>query len=320
MLLKMRSYFKNKWFFRFFGIFIFIIILSRIDLTETIKILLNANLIYLAVAFTIVPFVVLIKAYRWQLLMKMQNINYPLKDSVHVYFAGLFVGSITPGRLGDFIKVFYLREEGYSFGKSFVSVFMDRVFDLVSLFIIAYICMFVFMIFFEKQIIFLSLFFIITAIIFILLISDKNKKLLKKIYTSFIPEKYKTEVKVNFDDFSRDLNSLKTPKLSLVAITTIIGWIIYFSASYLLALSMDIHISFFYLITCLSISAIITLIPISILGIGTRDMTLIALFSCIGLSKELAVAFSTMLLFMFSVNGLIGLLAWLKKPITLPTG
>lgn len=316
----MISYFKNKWFFRLFGIFIFIIILSQIDLTETIKILLNANLIYLAVAFTIVPFVVLIKAYRWQLLMKMQNMNYPLKDSVRVYFAGLFVGSITPGRLGDFIKVFYLREEGYSFGKSFVSVLMDRLFDLASLFIIAYICMFVFMIFFEKQIVILSLFFTITAIIFVLLISDKNKKLLKKIYTTFIPEKYKTEVKVNFDDFSRDLNSLKTPKLSLVAITTLIGWIVYFSASYLLALSLDIHISFFYLITCLSISAIITLIPISILGIGTRDMTLIALFSCIGLSKELAVAFSTMLLFMFSVNGLIGLLAWLKKPITLPTG
>lgn len=313
-------YFKNKWFFRLFGIFLFIIILSRIDLTETIKILLNANLIYLAVAFTIVPFVVLIKAYRWQLLMKMQNINYSLKDSVHVYFAGLFVGSITPGRLGDFIKVFYLREEGYSFGKSFVSVLIDRLFDLASLFIIAYICMFVFMIFFEKQIVILSLFFTITAIIFILLISDRNKKLLKKIYTTFIPEKYKTEVKVNFDDFRRDLNSLKTPKLSLVAITTLIGWIIYFSASYLLALSLDIHISFFYLITCLSISAIITLIPVSILGIGTRDMTFIALFSCIGLSKELAVAFSTMLLFMFSVNGLIGLLAWLKKPITLPTG
>jgi uncharacterized protein (TIRG00374 family) len=272
------------------------------------------------VAFTIVPFVVLIKAYRWQLLMKMQNINYSLKDSVHVYFAGLFVGSITPGRLGDFIKVFYLREEGYSFGKSFVSVLIDRLFDLASLFIIAYICMFVFMIFFEKQIVILSLFFTITAIIFILLISDRNKKLLKKIYTTFIPEKYKTEVKVNFDDFRRDLNSLKTPKLSLVAITTLIGWIIYFSASYLLALSLDIHISFFYLITCLSISAIITLIPVSILGIGTRDMTFIALFSCIGLSKELAVAFSTMLLFMFSVNGLIGLLAWLKKPITLPTG
>jgi uncharacterized protein (TIRG00374 family) len=309
---------KKKWLFRVFGIALFIFILSRIDLAETINIISNTNLIYLAVAFTIVPFVVITKAYGWQLLMKMQNINYPLKDSVQVYFAGLFVGSVTPGKLGDFIKVFYLQEEGYSFGKSIVSVFMDRIFDLASLFIISYICMFVFMIFFKSQIIILSILFIIIAIIFVLLIFDKKKKLLKKIYNYFIPEKYKTKVKVNFDDFCRDFDLLKTPKLSLVVIITFISWIIYFSPRYLLALSMDIDISFFYLITCLSISAIITLIPISILGIGTRDMTLIALFSGIGLNKESAVAFSTMLLFMYVVNGLIGLLAWLKKPISLP--
>jgi len=220
--------------------------------------------------------------------------------------------------LGDFIKVLYLRQEGYSFGKSLVSVLADRLFDLISLLVIGYAGMFLFLSLFENQIIVLSLFFILTiSMIFLILNKEFNKKILKKIYISFIPEKYKKNLKINFNDFFNDLFLLKPKRLVLPSILTLFGWVIYYVIMYLLAMSIELDISFVYLVVCVSIVGVVTLIPVSISGIGTRDATLIVLFSYIGLSSESAVAFSTLILFIYLVSGVIGFVAWIKKPIAL---
>ena len=312
-------YLKNKWTIRLFGLFIFFIILLNIDVSKILQILIDTDLLYLSMALALITPQIVMKAWRWQLLMRMQNINYSLKDTALAYFAGLFMGTITPGRLGDFIKVLYIQNRGHSFGKSFVSVFVDRTFDLLSLILIGYVSMFVFITVFKREIFILSAIFLTIALLFIFFIVDKrtNRRFLSWLYTFFVPEKYKKDIKMNFDDFLKDLGLLKVQGLFLAAIITIMVWGIYFVMAYLFALSININIPFLYLATCVSISAVITLIPISISGIGTRDATLIILFSYFGLSKESAIAFSMMILFMYAVNGFIGLLAWLKKPIQL---
>ena len=312
-------YLKNKWTIRLFGLFIFFIILLNIDVSKILQIWIDTNLLYLSMALALITPQIVMKAWRWQLLMKMQNINYSLKDSSLAYFAGLFMGTITPGRLGDLIKVLYIRNKGHSFGKSFVSVFVDRAFDLLSLILMGYVSMFIFITLFKREIFILSAIFLAIALLFIFFIVDKrtNRRFLRWIYTFFVPEKYKKDIKINFDDFFRDLSLLNVQGLFLAAIITIVVWGIYFVMAYLFALSLNIDIPFLYLATCVSISAIITLIPISISGIGTRDATLIILFSYLGLSKESAIAFSMMILVMYAVNGFIGLVAWLKKPISI---
>jgi len=314
---RISSHLTNRWLLHLFGIFLFVFILSRIDLEETLQILLNTNLTYLSAALILLIPLILTKAWRWQFLMRIQDINYPLKDSFLMYSTGMFIGIITPGKLGDFIKILYLQKDGHSFGKSSVSVFIDRLFDLLSLLFIGYISLFVFISLFEEQIIILSIFFIVTALIFILLVYKKglNKKILRRFYILFIPERYKKNIRINFNDFYRDLHLLSKRGLVLVAIATIIGWIIYFAMTYLLMLSLDIDMPVLYLISCVSISGVISLIPISISGIGTRDAIFIVLFSHIGLSKESAIAFSTLILLAYMITAGVGLFTWFKKPI-----
>ena len=259
---------------------------------------------------------------RWQLLMKAQNINYSLKDSTIMYAAALYIGALTPGRIGDFIKVFYLKGDGHPFGKSFATVLLDRLFDLISLFLLGYAGMLLFIAFFEKAIIILSCIFVgtILLIIFFIYKRDYSIGILEYISSNFIPERYKENAKTGFSDLCNGIKTLNTNQLTLATFMTFFAWVIYFITMYLFALSIDINIPFLYLATCVSISAVITLIPISISGIGTRDATLVILFSYLGLSKESAIAFSMMILLMYAVNGFIGLIAWLKKPISLPIG
>ena len=309
---------KKKWIFRSIGLILFVIILSKLNLSEIIALLANINHFYfISALFLFFPLLVT-KAMRWQLLMRAQDITYSLKDTAIMYAAGIYFGGITPGNIGDFIKVFYLKGDGYPFGKSFATVLLDRLFDLVSLFLLGYAGMLLFIAFFERAIIILSCIFVGTVLLVIFFLYKKDFSMVILEYISFhlIPERYRENAKTVFSDLYNGIKILNTNQFVLATFITFFAWGIYFVMMYLFALSLGINIPFLYLATCVSISAVITLIPISISGIGTRDATLIILFSYLGLSKESAIAFSMMILFMYFVAGFIGLIAWLKKPIS----
>lgn len=299
------------------GIILFIIILSKIDLKSFFGLLKDINLCYFIGAALLLFPILFIKAYRWNYLKKTQNINYKLSDSILMYGSGIYVGLLTPGRIGDFIKVIYLKNDGNSVGKSFVSVFVDRIADLLFLIIFGYIGMFFFIHLFRKQVYVLSFLFIAVLLIIIFAVTNKKlaKSMLRNIFGFFIPEKYKEKIKINFNDFYNDLKILNRKRIFKVSLITVLVWIIYFIQIVLLANALNISISFIYLSVCACIAGLITLIPISISGIGTRDITLIVLFSFLGISRESAVAVSMLILSISVLMALIGLACWLKKPV-----
>jgi len=91
--------------------------------------------------------------------------------------------------------------------------------------------------------------------------------------------------------------NLSFSQLLLITIYTLCSLIIGYGLFYYLAISLDIKI---YIIELLAISILVSfiqLLPISILGIGTRDITLIYFFHLNGLSTEMAVSLSFLVLF-----------------------
>ena len=301
------------------GIILFMFILTKIDLKSFFNLLRDINLYYFISAALLLFPMLFIKAYRWNYLKKTQDINYKLSDSILMYGSGIYIGLLTPGRIGDFIKVLYLKNDGNSVGKSFVSVFIDRIADLLFLIMFGYIGMFFFIHLFRKQVYILSFIFIILLSIVIFGVTKKEftKKVLRKVFWFFIPSKYKEKIKINFNDFYNDLKILNRKKLLIVFLLTISMWLVYFIQIFFLAEALNISIPFIYLSICVCIAGLINLIPISILGIGTRDITLILLFSFLGISSESAVAISMLILLMGVLMALIGLVCWFKKPIKL---
>ncbi len=299
------------------GIILFIIILSKIDLKSFFVLLKDINLYYFISAVLLLFPMIVIKAYRWNYLKRTQKINYKLSDSILMYGSGIYIGLLTPGRIGDFIKVLYLKNDGNSAGKSFVSVFIDRTADLLFLIIFGYIGMFFFIHLFRKQVYILSFLFIAVLLIIIFAVTKKElvKNLLRKIFGFFIPAKYKEKTKINFNDFYNNLKIFNRKSIFKVSLITILVWIIYFIQVFFLAKSLGIDISFAYLAICSCIAGLVILIPVSISGVGTRDITFILLFSLLGIEKEFAVAISMLILSMSIVMAIIGLACWLKKPV-----
>ncbi len=300
---------------QFLGIAIFCFILSRLDLEKVIYLISHLNLFYFVLANSLFFPLLVVKSIRWKSLMHALNINYSIVDTIIIYAASIFIGTVTPGNWGEFIKVFYLKEDGHPIGTSFSSAMLDKLLDLLLLTFLGFFGSVVFINFIPKSIIFFVSLIVATSIIMVILYN--KRKFIIPVVSNFIPRRFKNMIGGNFKTLCNDVSTLNLNQIILPIILTFIAWAIYFGMIYILTFSLNIGISFLYLTICMTLSILMMFIPISIAGIGTRDATLIACFSWLGYSKESAVALSMMILLLYAANASIGLLAWLIKPLDL---
>lgn len=311
--MKITHYFKKYSFV--IGIIILLIILSKSDV-EKIYQYIKINPFYLISALLIMFLMLLTKALCWNYIKRQQDIKYNLKNSFLMHCAGSYIGILTPGRIGEIAKALYLKKDGYSLGKSLVSVILDRLSDFV--FLITFICLgsLFFLTIFQKEIFILILGIIIFTIL--LIISSKLgliKWFFNKLFEILVPKKYQKSWKINFQDFVRDIKIYNPKNYLIIFLITAFSWFFYYLQIYILAKGLSINLPFLYLAISVTISGLITLIPISFSGIGTRDAALIFLFTPFAIPKEQVIAFSALILFIYLSSALVGLICWLIKPI-----
>ncbi len=294
------------------------IIVYQIDLKIIYQAIEKINYQLLILALLIAFPLILIKAYRWNYLKKIQGINYKIIDSFLMYGVGTAIGSLTPGKIGDISKISYLKKDGYSIGKSLTSVIVDRFLDLFYLLAFGYLGIIFFFGFFKKTTLIYS--FVILSVILLIFIIKKQfyRQLIKKIFTIIIPLKYQKSWQINFQEFLNELKKYNKKNYSYLLFITLTAWLVYYAQIYLFARSIDLHqIPLLHLILAVTVSGFITLLPVSFLGIGTREITLVALLSPLTTNIETIILFSELILLDFIVLGLIGAISWYFKPIPL---
>jgi uncharacterized protein (TIRG00374 family) len=299
------------------GILIFIIILRKLNVKLVLSLLANAEPVILLIAlFLKLPFLV-IKCCRWQYLLRIQGIDYDLKSSLLAYLGSMYMGLVTPGRIGDFAKVFHLKKDkNVSFSKGSSSVFVDRMFDLLILISMACVGGLALALSWNILIVIFAFLLLFLAIIFAFMNELIGKKVMSILFSMFLPRRIKELAKVRFSSFYSGIEQLKNAKIVYPLSLSLLSYLLFFTQSYLIAKSLNIPISFLNVAFSISTANLVSLIPISIAGIGTRDATLISIFSVLNLSKESAMAFSIMFLFISNISScLIGAIAWFKKPV-----
>lgn len=307
------------------GIALFLIILSRINLSALFEILAHTNIFFLVLAFLVNCIIILLKSLKWKIIVNSIKPNFSLKRSIVAFFVGFSFSTITPAKLGDFIKVFYITDENCSLGKSLSTIVIDRLIDIILLFFIAFIGIYGFSVFYTIEILSIgTIILIVTGIVaglYIILNKPLLSAILKPFFNIFVPKNLKGKVTLYYDDFFTGLFTFYYDKrrfFSSIGVG-IISWIPTFIYGYLLALSIGIDSGIFFFVLIIPIISLIDLLPISISGIGTRDVALIFLFGLISISAVQAVAFSLLYLFMsYWLIALIGAGLYFRYPIEIP--
>lgn len=190
------------------------------------------------------------------------------------------------------MRIPYLKEKtNEPTGKLFVNTFVETALHTLSL----YIMMVFGAIIISREhpeAVKYSLIFL-TAILLIygfFIKKERGEKFFNIIIKLFIPKKLKQYSKKFVNTFYKDFPSVKDLVLPFIIGST--TWIIMYTQIYIIALSLNINIPYHVFLLLYPIANIIAFIPVTSAGLGTRETTVMILFSFFNIPPEKAIVVS----------------------------
>ena len=299
---------RYRFLIRLLGPVLFVfILLFFIDPVQIIQAWHSLRYDFLGWSLLTVPFIVAVRSIRWQRVLAAFGMPYPVWTCFKYNFVEMATVAVVT-RVGSLIKTFYLRRDGYRFSKAIFSIFSDKAFDflLPLLFGIFSAVSFYFNLNPDNA---LLGFLAILAVLF-----KPVQMTGVSIFPKTIPKRLKEKMadkKWRFDHhFQQSVTALDYRSYLLSSV----GFLLYYLSIYFLNLGLGLNFSFSQIVCIMALTSLITAIPISFMGIGTRDAALIAVFAWYGRSAEEAVSLSLGLLLLRLSIILMGSFFWYLDP------
>jgi len=312
---------KTKWTIIRFAVAITIIVflITKISVHDVLSSTISANLGYVILAVILTVFAWIVSSYRLKFFSALQGLKISTFQAFEINLSTLFYGLFLPGGnlTGGFIKFYKLSIKDKKLSEAFIALALERVFATLALCLVG---LFFWLISSPKDLNILAVIMIFILLglscFCTLLFIDREQRVIgwllslaNKVY--FFPK---------LNKLVENLSSLgKIPYRSLIFMigislaTQLINVVVYF----LLSESIDLNISLVTIGWIRSLVMLVTMIPISISGMGLREGAFIILLGTYGISEDSAFAYS---LLVFAVTRIVpGLLGGLFEARTLIT-
>ncbi len=288
--------FVKQWAYKFVGFLILFYILVTIDFGALKTALQNANIGYVFAALCLTPLHFFMKSSRWRALVQIFHLSQKSYEAWRIYMLGTYIGLVTPGRVGEFSKVYFLKKasvsEYHSYGKLSVSVVADRLFDIASIISVAGIASVVFFPQFLYQILGVVFFILVAGICLTMCGNAAMRRVFHRMASMLFPAKNRRNLSMEIGDFFSGFRELRGNNILKPLFFNLVAYTIFYFQIYYLALAFHAPLPFLYLFGAFSVAMIAALLPISFAGFGTREAALVFFFTQAGQSSELAIGFS----------------------------
>ncbi|MFX1519445.1 MAG: lysylphosphatidylglycerol synthase transmembrane domain-containing protein [Promethearchaeota archaeon] len=289
-----------------------VFLLWYIGIDSIITVISTADPRYLALALVVEPFILLLRAHRWKIIVS--RLGYPklgLKKASFLYLTGLYGGSFTPSKIGDLLRAYLLARDAdinvrVPAGKAVFSIVLDRVLDVISLITIVLVGV---PLFIESLADFqyVLLMGVVMAALLIgfsfLLFSEKyGEKVINIVATPILrviggvfKEKQRDTTSKIFDQFSESVSAFRDEKVFLIGVYfySIIIWLSTCCQAYLVLAALQPNLpNLLQFVTIFPLSMFAALIPVTISGLGTREAAMVVIMSIIGVSAVTAFVLS----------------------------
>lgn len=267
---------------------------------------------YFTLGVLLIPTLVFFKAYRWSLLLQCDQIHYPLSRTLLASWAGYTLGDVTPGRLGEFARVGYLQRDIHApFVDALTISIIDRSYDLF--FLIAFGILSGIHLLYPHSAFYIPVEFALIALMgyfSILVLSRISQKIPAGMHRFKVVEEMIVKL----------ANHIRNRKAALLCLLiTIISYCIFFTTCFCLIKTLGIAtISITTSAFIVSLTSLIMLIPITVAGFGTREISVVYLMGLYHVSESTALSFSLVFFATFLIfGGIIGVISifLLRKPL-----
>ncbi len=308
----------DRW-MRWGGLALLALLIVRLDTNEIRVVLRTADWRLVAVGVVLVLPLMEFKTLRWQGILHAQGIRMGALPALLAYLGSMFIGFLTPGRLGEFIKAVHVKRDcGVPLAQGFSSVLADRLFDLYALITVGSLAL-ASLALDASEIVLVIGSVALLSVPLVLFLHPVTFRWIVRVGLHFgkLGARFVVEDGI-LPQIRAGLVVLRWPWNAAALVLTVCAYSTYFGISYLLARALDLPVGFVPVMFAVALGSLVTLIPVSISGLGTREAAIIAYLDTVGVAPEAAISFSLLVFVTFYIGGGgMGAIAWWIKPAPL---
>jgi hypothetical protein len=284
------------WWLRLVGPALAAILLSRVDLREVASSLASVAWAPLAASLVLAAPLFTLKAWRWRTLLTACGRAVPLARAMWLYTIAAGAGSLTPGAIGDFWKG--LAPEIGNRAVGLWTSAIDRLYDLAFLLLLGAVVA-------TEQISAEPWREIARATLAVAVLGGwLARRRLLDLAASWLPR---------FPDAAEALERSAPAAFAATLAATLIA----LARFELLVVALGLPLLWPQSFVAFLLTSGVAALPLSVAGIGTRDLALLGYLRACGVPAADAVALSTLCLVLFLWNGVVAACLWLVRPAAL---
>jgi uncharacterized protein (TIRG00374 family) len=255
-----------------------------------------------------------LKVIRWQIILRVRGIRYPHGRAWLAFLASAYIAMLTPGRVGDLLRIQYLKHEAAApYPDGLASVVMDRLCDLYVLAAFVAMAALRYAPWIAGELAFLTWAGVALTVLgpLFLLVPGLAERSMTAAYR-----------RVSRDPDARGLSAFLAGlraqvgrPLFVTLPLTVAGFAVTYAQGWLVARAMGLPLSPVDVVCLLAIANLLSLLPVSISGVGLREAFFAVVFPALALSAEDGVAYGLAVFTVTYVSmSLMGLVAWQLAP------
>lgn len=314
MLILKKHKLKKKTIFNLFKLLITLSLLIYLayqaDFISIKQLFLKIDILLFCLSFIIVIGRNYFLAIRWKILLAIHGNHLSSLLLTKYYLISIFFSLFLPTVVGgDVVRWYYLHNENIKPNHALSSILYERFLGIMSLIFFASFSIFINFEITGSNVINIMVVICLLLCFILFFIFWNFDQLLKWswIANAIVRFKFIINFIENIKDYSRNL-SVVTSCLLLSLIAQLMGilavYFIFLSLKFSILIESSVHLSHF--IVFLPIVWLISMIPISLGGLGLREGSFVLLFMSIGMSKEMAIAISVLVLLQILIQGILG--------------
>jgi glycosyltransferase 2 family protein len=270
---------------------LFFLLFRKVDFQEFADTLRHANVGIEVGAFLIFWIGHYICIYRWRMLMRPLMPILSIPHLFGIYCIGLFFNLTFPTVVGgDVVKMYYAGKPSKKFAQSFAATFLDRDAGMFAMMIIACIASLVHPVSIPKipvKLIIWGAFFAFLAANIAIFTPSLHNRL-----TGVLHRLKMVRLAHKIDAILSAFQVMGTHKIVLVnsLLISLVNQLFAISVTWIMAVGLHIEISLVQFMVFVPVITLISMIPLSLNGMGLREYAYVSLLTGIGVDREAAMA------------------------------
>jgi hypothetical protein len=270
---------------------LFVYIFRKIDFHQFGATLRNARMDILVIGFLVLWIGHYLCIYRWRMLMRPLMPVLSMGQLIGIYCIGLFFNLTLPSVVGgDVVKMYYAGKPSKAYAQSFAATFLDRDAGMLAMMIIACAAI----VFYPVVVPGIPVSLIVWSAFFLFVVVNIGifSPYFHRVLTGLLRRLHLSKIAMKVDTISTAFQVMGKHKVVLVVslLISFLNQLLVIAVTWIMALGLRLRVPFSYFLIFVPVITLISMIPISLNGMGLREYAFVSLFGAVGVLSASSLA------------------------------